>query len=104
MCVLMAIDKTQGIYIDIVVKAQAKKTQVPTHVEGNTIFATIKSPPIKGKANKELLRELSKLFNNVTQDRITIVSGAKSAKKIIFLEMDPEMVKNILSRFKNHTF
>ncbi len=98
----MAIDETQGIYIEIVVKAQARKTKVPTHVEGNTIFAKIKSPPKANKANKELLRELSKLFN-VSLDRITIISGAKSTKKIIFLEMDPEMVKNIIAQFKNRS-
>lgn len=96
----MTIDKTQGIYIEIVVKAQAKTTKVPTRVEGDTVFARIKSRPVRGKANKELLRELSKLFH-VAQDRITIVSGHTSARKIVFLRnIDPEKVKAILSQFK----
>jgi uncharacterized protein (TIGR00251 family) len=99
----MAIDKTQGIYIKIVVKPRAKKTKVPTHIEGNTIFVSIKSPPVRGKANKELLRELSNLFN-IQQSRITIVSGHKSTKKTIFLEMNPEIVKQILSQFKSNSF
>ena len=90
--------KTQGIYIEIIVKANSKKTKVPTHVEGNTIYATIKSPPRHGKANRELLRELSKLFN-VTQDRITIVKGHSSPRKTIFLEMSHETLKDILSQF-----
>ena len=90
--------KTQGIYIEIVVKANAKKTKVPTHVEGTTLYAKIKSPPRHGKANKELLREVSKLFN-VTQDHITIVSGHSSSRKTIFLEMSQETLKDILSQF-----
>jgi hypothetical protein len=96
----MTIDKAQGIYIEIVVNAQAKTTKVPTRVERNTIFARIKSRPIRGKANKELLGELSKLFH-VAQDRITIVSGHTSAKKIVFLQTDPERVKTILSQFED---
>ncbi len=90
--------KTQGIYIEIVVKANSKKTEVPTRVEGNIIYVKIKSPPRHGKANKELLRELSKLFN-VSQDRINIVSGHSSSRKTIFLEMSQENVKDILSQF-----
>ncbi len=98
MCVKMNNQKTHGIYLEIVVKANSKKTKVPTHVEGNTLYAKIKSPPRHGKANKELLRELSKLFN-VSQDRIKIVSGHSSSRKTIFLEMRQEVVMEILSQF-----
>ncbi|MFX1519053.1 MAG: DUF167 domain-containing protein [Promethearchaeota archaeon] len=95
----MCAKKTQGVYIEVVVKPRAKKTRVPTRIEGNTIFVDIKAPPKGNKANKELLHELSNLFNT-SQDRITIVSGHRSTKKIVFLQMDSERLKTIISRFK----
>ena len=90
--------KPSGIYLEIVVKANSKKTKVPAHIEGNIIHAKIKSPPRHGKANKELLRELGKLFK-ISQDRIHIVSGHSSSRKTIFLEMSQEAVIDILSQF-----
>lgn len=96
MCVKMDNQKTHGIYLEVVVKANSKKTKVPTYVEGNTIYAKIKSPPRHGKANKELLRELGKLFK---VDHITIVSGHTSTRKTVFLEISQEKVKAILSQF-----
>lgn len=96
MCVKMDNQKTNGIYLEVIVKANSKKTKVPTNVEGNTIYAKIKSPPRHGKANKELLRELGKLFK---VDHITIVSGHTSTRKTVFLEISQEKVKAILSQF-----
>jgi uncharacterized protein (TIGR00251 family) len=42
----------------------------------------VKSPPTKGKANKELIEVLSDYFN-VSKSRIKIISGFASREKIV---------------------
>jgi uncharacterized protein len=46
------------------------------------IYITIKSPPKRGEANRELIKKLAGHFH-VSEDRIEIISGFKSRKKII---------------------
>ncbi len=51
-------------------------------VEGNQITIGIKSKPIKGQANKEIIKKLSKYFG-VSTSCVTIKKGQKTQKKII---------------------
>lgn len=51
-------------------------------VNNDEISIGIKSKPQKGKANKELIKKLSKHFN-VSQSQVRITSGEKSRKKLI---------------------
>jgi hypothetical protein len=51
-------------------------------VEGNQITIGIKSKPIKGQANKEIIKKLSKYFE-VSSSCVTIRKGQKTEKKII---------------------
>ena len=51
-------------------------------VEGNQITIGVKSKPIKGQANKDIIKKLSKHFG-VSSSCITIKKGQKSEKKII---------------------
>jgi len=51
-------------------------------VEGNQIFIGIKSKPIKGQANKEIIKKLSKYFG-VSSSCVTIKKGQKTEKKIV---------------------
>jgi uncharacterized protein (TIGR00251 family) len=51
-------------------------------VNGNEIYISIKSPPERGKANKELVKKLSSYFD-VPEDKIRIISGLTSRKKIV---------------------
>ena len=44
-----------------------------------TLEVKLKSPPLKGKANKEIVKEFSKL----TGRKVIIVSGLKSHQKIV---------------------
>lgn len=50
------------------------------------------SQPEKGKANKEILQKLKKLFKSET----IIVSGMTSRKKVIQVALDNEQVMKIL--------
>jgi uncharacterized protein (TIGR00251 family) len=51
-------------------------------VEGNQITIGIKSKPIKGQANKEIIKKISKYFG-VSSSCVTIKKGQKTEKKII---------------------
>ena len=46
------------------------------------LIIRVKEPPTKGKANKAVIRLLSKYFNA----NVRIVSGAKSRRKIVEIE------------------
>ena len=51
-------------------------------VEGNQITIGIKSKPIRGQANKEIIKKISKYFW-VSSSCVTIRSGHKTEKKIV---------------------
>ncbi|HDO21052.1 MAG TPA: DUF167 domain-containing protein [Candidatus Bathyarchaeota archaeon] len=51
-------------------------------VEGDEIIIGLTSKPLRGKANLELIRKLSKYFK-VSRDSVRIVSGFKSRRKVV---------------------
>lgn len=51
-------------------------------VVGNEITISIKSPPERGKANRELVKRLAKHFDVPEQD-VRISSGLHSRKKVV---------------------
>jgi uncharacterized protein (TIGR00251 family) len=51
-------------------------------VNGDEISISIKSPPERGKANRELVKKLAAHFG-VGEDRIRIISGLTSRKKLV---------------------
>ena len=51
-------------------------------VIGDQIAVSIKSQPERGRANKELLKKLAAHFG-VSEERVRIVSGLTSRKKIV---------------------
>lgn len=51
-------------------------------VEGNQVTIGVKSKPIKGEANKEIIKKLAKHFG-VSSSSVTIRSGQKTKKKIV---------------------
>jgi len=56
----------------------------------NNITISLRSKPIKNKANKELINLIKKRLK-LTSDQIQIVSGLKSSKKIIKLMFKKKM-------------
>lgn len=51
-------------------------------VDGNQITVGVKSKPVGGEANREIIKKLAKHFG-VSSANIMIKSGHKSSKKII---------------------
>ena len=65
--------------LKISVKPNSKKNEIK--IENNQVKVLIKAQPEKGKANKELIKFLSKTLKK----KITIKSGKTSKTKIISL-------------------
>ena len=54
-------------------------------VNGNEIMMSIKSEPKHGKANREMIKKISKFFV-VPENNIHIISGLTSRKKVIEIQ------------------
>ena len=68
-----------GVFLDIFVKPNSAKFDV--RVEGDEIIVCSTEEPEKGKVNKEIIKEFTKLFHKKTE----IVSGLTSKQKKLFI-------------------
>lgn len=59
--------------------------------EKDFIKVYVKSPPVEGKANKELIEVLAEHFN-IKKNQIEIIRGKKSHKKIVKIIVEEVMV------------
>ncbi len=70
----------------IKVKPNSKEQQIIEEEDGS-LTIRLKSPPVDGKANQELIKVLSKKYN-VPKSYIRIKSGASSRQKLIEIDTD----------------
>ncbi|MFP4414720.1 DUF167 domain-containing protein [Coleofasciculus sp.] len=68
------------------VKPNSKKQLIEEMADG-TLKVNLKSPPVEGKANKELIELLAEKFN-VTKSQVQIKSGLSSKTKLIEIVED----------------
>lgn len=71
-------DSRQSIYVQV--KPLSRTSEI--RQEENNLKAYLKSPPIDGKANEELIYLVSRYFK-VRQSDIKIKSGKNARKKLI---------------------
>ncbi len=75
----MSITETKdGVIITIFVKPNAKKFSV--ELDGDEIVVHSTEEPIKGKVNKEILKEFQRILNA----EVELASGATSRQKQLF--------------------
>lgn len=67
--------------ITVKVKPNSKQSKIEQNSEGIWII-NLKSPPVDGKANKELISLIAKQFK-VTKSQVTIKSGLSNKNKVI---------------------
>lgn len=67
--------------ITVKVKPNSKEQNIIRNKDGS-LLVRLKSPPVDGKANQELINILAKEFK-VKKSQIKIKSGSSSRKKII---------------------
>ena len=76
----MSIKETKdGVFISIFVKRNSPKFKIELDGEEIVVYAT--EVPEKGKANKEIIKEMTRFFGV----KVELVSGATSKEKQLFL-------------------
>lgn len=68
------------------VKPNSKKQTIQEEVDGSLIVH-LKSPPVDGKANEELVKLLAEKFN-VAKSKVTIKLGISSRTKLVEIDID----------------
>lgn len=68
------------------VKPNSKQQNIQEAADGSLIVH-LKSPPVDGKANEELIKLLAEKFN-VSKSQITIKSGLSSRTKLVEIDND----------------
>jgi len=68
-----------GVILDVNVKPNSKEFKIV--VEGDEIVVFCVEAPVKGKVNKELVKEISRLFHS----KVELVSGFTSKQKKILI-------------------
>jgi uncharacterized protein (TIGR00251 family) len=67
--------------VSVRVKPNSKKPRIE-QAEDGTLVAYLKSPPVEGKANQELIARLAARFG-VPKSRVRIKSGLASKTKLV---------------------
>jgi uncharacterized protein (TIGR00251 family) len=92
----MKITETKnGAIIEIFVKPNQPKFNVK--IDGDEIIVFCTEEPVKGKVNKELIKELSKLFHA----QIEIISGLTSKQKRLLIKNISKIETETLLRTEN---
>ena len=69
-----------------------------TEVEDDELVVSCREPPVKGKVNKELVKELSRLFKK----RTAVIAGSTSKqKKVLIMDISLEEANNTLYKCKH---
>ena len=89
-------ETAEGVILDVHVKPKSKKFRV--EVDGDEVVVSCRETPVKGKANRELLKQLSRLFNR----RVELVSGFTSRqKRFLISDIGAEEAHRILASASN---
>jgi len=79
--------KTETTYfLSLIVKPNSRTQEIA--VDAQKLIISVRSKPIKNKANKELIKLLRKKLN-ISNNQIELVSGMKNTEKIIKLTFNP---------------
>jgi uncharacterized protein (TIGR00251 family) len=76
----MSIKETKdGVTLSIFVKPNSPKFKI--ELDGNELVVYSTEEPVKGKVNKEIIKETSKLLKH----QVEVVSGLASRQKVLFV-------------------
>lgn len=99
MCISMV--KGERVALAVLVKPKARKTAILGLHHGMVKLA-IASPPVDGKANREVVRFLAELFN-LKKKQVTILRGERSREKVCLLgDLDERTVRSRLDILLDH--
>jgi uncharacterized protein (TIGR00251 family) len=88
----MKLKKTSdGIVINVHVKPNSKQFKIAVELDELVVFC--REAPVKGRVNRELVKELSRIFKR----RVKILSGFSSKqKKVLIRDIEENEAKQIL--------
>lgn len=87
------IETKDGCILELIVKPSSRKFQVAFDAEEVVVHST--EEPVKGKVNRQLLKELSRLFGR----EVELVSGFSSKEKKLFVKGGRKSeIENLLRR------
>ena len=79
--IMMRVTETkEGCVLEVTVKLRSRNFKVTVEGEDIAVFCT--EEPVKGKANKEIIKELSKMFHR----QVELVSGFASREKRLLVK------------------
>jgi hypothetical protein len=85
----------QGVVLNVYVKPDSREFKI--EIEDDELVVHCREAPVKGKVNKELVKELSRVFKK----RVEILSGFTSRQKRVLIKgISLDEVTNCVSRFK----
>ncbi|MCW4034371.1 MAG: DUF167 family protein [Candidatus Bathyarchaeota archaeon] len=89
----MNLQKTpDGVIVEVYVKPNSK--QFAIQLDHDTITVQCKQAPVKGKVNKELLKQFTKLFGK----RVELVSGSTSRqKKLLVYDIELNEAERVMA-------
>lgn len=88
-------ETSQGITFEIKVRTNSDNFRL-YHKE-ESLFIDVRSPPEQGKANTEIVKELSRLFKK----NVEIVKGLKSSRKLILVKnIEKSALLTLISRLE----
>jgi uncharacterized protein (TIGR00251 family) len=89
----MSIKETAvGVLITIFVKPNSSKFAI--EFDGDTIVVHATEEPEKGKVNKEIVKELSKIFHT----NVKLISGATSRQKQLVIKTKKDELEQFLKK------
>ena len=87
------LETKDGVIIEVFVKPNQPKFNVT--IDGDEILVTSTEEPVKGKVNKELVKELSRLFHA----KVELISGSTSRQKQLMIKgVEKNQVEQLLHK------
>jgi uncharacterized protein (TIGR00251 family) len=83
----------EGVILEILVKPLSKSFKINLEQDQIVVFCT--GEPVRGRVNKELIKELSRLFHK----RVELISGFSSKqKRLLVREAKKDEVERMLAQ------
>ena len=87
------LETEDGVIIEVFVKTNQPKFNVT--IDGDEILVASTEEPVKGKVNKELVKELSRLFHA----KVELISGSTSRQKQLMIKgVEKNQVEQLLHK------
>ena len=81
----------------IKIKAKTNSKQNRIYQDGDMFRVDINSPPVRGKANKAIIKLLSKTIG-ITKSRISIIRGHTSHTKIFLIKTSEMTIQQVIDK------